>query len=853
MLKLPTLGHGHDAPLNVAPSLAKSLTRVGGNTLSSALATEEAHALGGLGPGNPGGSSSNMRASSHAHRRSVSARQASSMGLSSSMKILGWEAQAAQAVSGAASLEGHRWRSAAIYCEVKLTEALANAQKKSNAATSASETNNMNTNGTQKNISVAAAGAKGDNNSTAPDVGRTAICMHLLGDLSAMAGPFRRVLQHIHHELALAVYSDYYGTAQALDAAAGGDGNNATLAQEPYFRVVRRLEEERAEMTAEREQFNAELIARAGDIGRIEERIMELEDEVAEARAEAAQLQTQLAERDEALSNARAETRASKEELRRLRKELLTARDDAQAVRQTGRQAATDAAESERVKKQVEMLQKELARALAEAEKEKQRADSLEKSGAAERAAAEAALIAASHRRVATAAPVQAVEAPRSMTPRPDWDELRPFGDEPVNGTTSDTVKEMNEKMTAMKKDLAETRSAKGDLEMAMEETLQLLVVDPETHGMDPQVLAEQLAEFEGDAAPSAASMALAGDGALQRVASLGTGPEVPRYLRQRSKIVRMNQLSKRDCEELVNDVWEAKDEFDATRHTTMSLASFLFDFLRKRHGTQRETAQAGYEFHAALRRYNYDADVELFHKVLTGEISEEVRGDRERLVAGLQRALGAASKAYASSTGSGGDDDGEAPKLCPRSEFVSIITSFFSGKRGASLKAILRGLDEDQSGDGPVDVEALFEEDEDHNQGAFIETILDQHLTEVQEYAKSLEECILALSDNDEVLLSDIKSAITTFDSQKPAAEVEAYMARGAKLGALADVREMEAAGHMMLPKVFVTRLRTGLVKRSDNYDAAAAMATVLELFGGAAAPEVAQGTATLSQPEVA
>ena len=37
----------------------------------------------------------------------------------------------------------------------------------------------------------------------------------------------------------------------------------------------------------------------------------------------------------------------------------------------------------------------------------------------------------------------------------------------------------------------------------------------------------------------------------------------------------------------------------------------------------------------------------------------------------------------------------------------------------------------------------ALFEEDEDMNQGSFVETVMDQHLAEIQEYVQGLDDAM--------------------------------------------------------------------------------------------------------------
>ena len=56
-----------------------------------------------------------------------------------------------------------------------------------------------------------------------------------------------------------------------------------------------------------------------------------------------------------------------------------------------------------------------------------------------------------------------------------------------------------------------------------------------------------------------------------------------------------------------------------------MVVIDFLHKFLRTKSGLPKTVTEIAYNFVDALKRYSYDADCELFHKVLFGELCEGV------------------------------------------------------------------------------------------------------------------------------------------------------------------------------------------------------------------------------------
>jgi hypothetical protein len=189
----------------------------------------------------------------------------------------------------------------------------------------------------------------------------------------------------------------------------------------------------------------------------------------------------------------------------------------------------------------------------------------------------------------------------------------------------------------------------------------------------------------------------------------LGTGPSVPPFLRATGK-VRNRNMQKRECERLVNDVWDAKAKHDKRlerdARPRSRLDEFLFLFLQKRCGIQSKIAEVGYDFLAALEEYSWDGDCKLFLDVLSGQLDEEVFVDQMRLLERLPMAFKRADTA-----GKG---------TLSRAKFLQVLRKFFPAKSEQNLYAVMVGLVEDVGDVRLVPYEKLMEEDREGNQGNF-------------------------------------------------------------------------------------------------------------------------------------
>lgn len=677
-----------------------------------------------------------------------------------------------------------------------------------------------------------------DGEAGAPDPYRTAVCAQMLTELCAVAGPFTGVLGAIRDEMVLAVYSEYYLS----------ESGALHFDQVPHFVVVGRLEAELADMEAQQEAWKAELAAHQEGVGAIEQRLRALDGQAEEQEHTVAELRSALAEATERYAGAKAEAKTARDEAKRVRRELLGAKEGAAAqARGTSGDAVALAEENDRLQRELTETQRELAAALtAAASRSELHETALDGLAMAhtvkETMVAREELEAVQRERDDLKAALEALASGKEIEgPLPEGVPAAVAAQMAAESAkraeaTAVTRAEASEAETARLVAVNEALEAgKATAEAALVEARQLLAPEPASAAASVSAAAER---GSGDdlSDPDAELM-----GELGTLEALGAGGEVPRFLRARGTLT-ARPLSKRATEELVRAVWAAKADHDAKRRARTPLADFLFVYLQDSHGTHHELVEAGYNLLGALRRYSYDADLELFLRVLAGEVSEEVLVDRRRMLHGLQMMCRAA------------DVDGLG--LISRDDMYEVVRLYFPAKSDKAISAIRRALQADAVGEGgaggggDLRYAALFVEDEALDQGQFVETILDQHLAETTAYVEDMCEAILkraghaatgrglnplmaqtaGATSSDSVIgggdgggrltLKSARDAIVAYDPKCPNATVDSYLARGARLGAVSDVGPMTAVGTMVGAGEFIDRLRGGLVKRANAYD---------------------------------
>ncbi len=203
----------------------------------------------------------------------------------------------------------------------------------------------------------------------------------------------------------------------------------------------------------------------------------------------------------------------------------------------------------------------------------------------------------------------------------------------------------------------------------------------------------------------------------------MGVGGDVPKLFRFGGKI-RNKHMSKRDTEKMVREVWKDRLASLGSKGSSALLVDFLGGWLQKKVGIAAAVLELGYNFLFGLWKYQWDADCELFLKVLMGDIREEVYIAQNKLQVDLEELFEALDKLNGQATGS-----------IPKEELIVALRAFFKvgkldGKSEEMFEDALEALESDQPGT-QVEWRKVFEEDREFNQGAFAECIREQFLTE--------------------------------------------------------------------------------------------------------------------------
>lgn len=119
-------------------------------------------------------------------------------------------------------------------------------------------------------------------------------------------------------------------------------------------------------------------------------------------------------------------------------------------------------------------------------------------------------------------------------------------------------------------------------------------------------------------------------------IRALGTGPEVPEYLRWTGDIPHRS-YTLNDARALVREVWCAKSEQERMRGKSTPLSDFLGAFLRRKFGIQNLVADCAYNLLAALEEHEGDVDVDTFFLSLTNAVSDRIYVDQGVMLAHLR------------------------------------------------------------------------------------------------------------------------------------------------------------------------------------------------------------------------
>lgn len=167
----------------------------------------------------------------------------------------------------------------------------------------------------------------------------------------------------------------------------------------------------------------------------------------------------------------------------------------------------------------------------------------------------------------------------------------------------------------------------------------------------------------------------------------MGAGPDVPMYLRTKSSKVqiRNRRMPKRDVEQIIKQIWTKKafsnESMQRLGKPQVEMPDFFYQYLLKEYGVPTAIAEVAYNLLDACKRYSYDADVELFLKVMNGTLDDDVYDDQMQMLKNVREGIRKVSE----------DEKGKAKKGKPsKPDILGVIRSLFpfmSEEGNAALK----------------------------------------------------------------------------------------------------------------------------------------------------------------------
>lgn len=234
----------------------------------------------------------------------------------------------------------------------------------------------------------------------------------------------------------------------------------------------------------------------------------------------------------------------------------------------------------------------------------------------------------------------------------------------------------------------------------------------------------------------------------------LGTGDDVPKYLRYEGK-VRNRHVSKRDCLVYIHDIWRKKGLRDAesTDGRRYKMSDFMYDYLRQTFGLEEMAIEWAYNLQQSIQRFsNTDDRIQLFWNVLRGTADEELHhGFLER----VSLLLSALAKADVEQTG-----------MISKEDFTAVLTGFslFRVKESEAILSLVQAA-ENELGckeEEPMSYQNLFMQDSEGQTGPFLEELRKQ--TE-QERMQFVQEIIDNFDSSALIAVDEFRTAILSID----------------------------------------------------------------------------------------
>jgi hypothetical protein len=190
---------------------------------------------------------------------------------------------------------------------------------------------------------------------------------------------------------------------------------------------------------------------------------------------------------------------------------------------------------------------------------------------------------------------------------------------------------------------------------------------------------------------------------------------------------------------------------------------------------------ETSYSLIAALERYKYDADCDLFLTILNHELSEDVYRDQTRLLTKLEQEFATAAASATNDKESNiNNSTNNHNQILLKSKIRHILKKLLPAKSDASMSKLLAALDMNDPHE-QVRYQLLFLEDRDGNQGAFLEEFRDQHLQEAQEFLIEIQTQLLCISNEyQQITVEQIEHLLYKLDPQKSVQQRNRYICTG-------------------------------------------------------------------------
>jgi len=249
----------------------------------------------------------------------------------------------------------------------------------------------------------------------------------------------------------------------------------------------------------------------------------------------------------------------------------------------------------------------------------------------------------------------------------------------------------------------------------------------------------------------------------------LGMAKDIPKFLQTNGRVLNTH-MRKGVCEDNVKACWECKAEHDVENGKKTKLAEFFPIFLEQKFGPAK-LLEAAYNMWFSLKDYSYDSDCDLFLRILQGKMDEEVYSDQMAMLDDLQNTFFKA------------DEDihaGTAKRALPKEIFKTIFIDFFPVKSDPEVRECFKKLDKEYPGE-MIPYLDIFAEDDEGNQGPFIEGVREQHLNDREDYIECLEEALWDQDEEDcgEITVERVCQAFEAFDRNKPWEEIGDILSR--------------------------------------------------------------------------